>query len=173
MGLVEQKLKSTAETIGLRNQVYQGGESMQGNTVKMFNNVNNEFTISECFNDYKYEQDKFNHLWKILTTCFNLLSTQNITDDQNELLAMEMEKFTFFFPIYFPNQNLTRKMHCFSFVLPIYIRKYKMGYKMLQLEQKTESLHHTLNELVRGKRLMTAIKLYEKKKKIDMTLFNK
>ena len=72
-------------------------------------------------------------------------------------------------------------MHVFSFVLPIFIRKYKMGYKMLQLEQKTESLHHTLNDLERGlvnladrgRRLITAVKLYQNKKKVDMSLFRK
>ena len=56
-----------------------------------------------------------------------------------------------------------------------------MGYKMLQLEQKTESLHHTLNDLERGlvnipnrgQRLMCAVKLYQNRKKVDMSLFDK
>ena len=107
---------------------------------------------------------------------FQFAIQKNISDEENEELTKELEKFTFYFPIFFPEQNLTRKMHVFSFVLPIF-----MGYKMLQLEQKTESLHHTLNDLERGlvnladrgRRLITAVKLYQNKKKVDMSLFRK
>ena len=64
-------------------------------------------------------------------------------------------------------------MHTFDFVIPKYIRQYKLGYKMLQLDQKTESLHHIINELERGlinipvsgKRILTAIRLYQNKQK--------
>ena len=52
---------------------------------------------------------------------------------------------------------------------------------MLKLEQKTESLHHTLNDLERGlinipnrgNRILTAIKLYCNFKKVDMSMFGK
>ena len=176
------KLEATCEKIGLRNQVYHGGESMVGNTVvKMFNDINSDCTLLECFDGYDYEKQKFLSLWKILTNCFNLLTTKNISDEKNEELANELEKFTFFFPLYFPIQNLTRKMHVFSLVLSKFIRKYKMGYKMLQLEQKTESLHHTLNDLEkglvsiqnRGERILAAIRLFNNQKQVDMSVFKK
>ena len=109
------------------------------------------------------------------------LTTKNISDDKNEELANEQEKFTLLFPIYFPTQNLTRNMNVFSLVLPTFIRKYKMRYKTLQLEQKTESLHHTINELEnrlvsiqnRGERILAAIRLFNNQKQVDMSVFKK
>ena len=70
-------------------------------------------------------------------------------------------------------------MHVFSLVLPKYIRKYKIPYKILKLEQETEHLHHILNVFEErnaniknlGKRYLTMLKLYSNGQSTNNSMF--
>ena len=129
---------------------------------------------AECQGAIKLN-NKFKTIWLIQSKCFQLVSKQFISELENEELALEMEKFTFMFPLLFPQENITRKMHVFSMILPGFVRKFKMAYLMLKLEQYTESMHNKLNQAeIRnrniknsGKRLLNCIQQLENNKKMQ------
>jgi hypothetical protein len=181
MGKYENKLEQASEKLGLKSEVYHGGDAMVGNTVaKIFKDVGRDDSVLlEVFEDQPDLQNKFQSIWTILSTCFTYVSKPNLTDEENESLAQEMEKFTFLFPIHFPEENITRKMHVFSMVLPWYVRKYKMAHLMLKLEQLTESMHNKLNTAENlnrnirnaGHRLLNCIRDIENRKHCDLNLF--
>ena len=52
-------------------------------------------------------------------------------------------------PLLFPERSITRKGHVLSFHIPEYIRKYRSFHLYYKLEQQGESLHATMNRLMR------------------------
>ena len=60
------------------------------------------------------------------------------------------ESFLEFYPVDFPDFDITRKMFVLSMILPIFIRKEgKIISKVLSAEQQGEELHKEMNELER------------------------
>ena len=79
---------------------------------------------------------------------------KSTSEDEKLDAANECEKFTKLFPLYFPEINITRKMHTLSFVMPKLIREDRSDnfcFKLLQIEQAGEKLHHTWNILIQSR----------------------
>ena len=133
------------------------------------------------FLEGKEEQYK-KHLkiWNIIVDIDSFFSTPSPTKEQAEKGAQLCESFGEFYPVFFPENNLTRKMHSLSYVFPRFIREQNICYKMLKLEQEGERLHHVLNEIerryenIKNKPLRYFYMLleYENFKKCDMSIFN-
>ena len=131
------------------------------------------------FLEGKEEQHK-KHLkiWNIIVDIDSFFSTPSPTQEQAENGAQPGE-FGEFYPVYFPEKNLTRKMHSLSYVFPRFIREQNICYKMLKLEQEGERLHHVLNEIERRYenikkqplRYFYMLLEYENLEKCDMSIF--
>ena len=92
-------------------------------------------------------------IWLILSEIHQYFGKKSTADIEKEA-ALTCEKFTKVFLILFPKVNITRKMHIISFVLPRVIRQDRtlnMCYKLLQVEQAGERLHHIWNILIQSR----------------------
>ena len=90
----------------------------------------------------------------ILSKLGNYFSRKVTTIEEKENAATLCESFTNIFPIIFPDTNITRKMPIISFVLPRLIREdttSNICFKLLQVEQAGERLHHMWNILIQSR----------------------
>ena len=81
----------------------------------------------------------------------NLYQHRINAHDQKQLCCKNCEKL---FPIYFPNQSITRKIHTLGFTIPDLIRSDKsenICFKYLKLEQAGERVHNIWNTLKRSR----------------------
>ena len=106
-------------------------------------------------------------------------------EEEKEVAATAAEKFTRLFPVYFPEQNITRKIHTLGFTVPDIIRSDKtenICYKYLKLEQAGERVHNIWNTLKRSRffavkdsklKLFYTFMEYENFLYVDKKIFNK
>ena len=109
---------------------------------------NNDYTLTECFEDNPELRTKINKLWENVTTVDTFFAKRDPTDEECEVAAQVCEEWCQLYPVYFPRRNLTRKMVEWSIVMPRFIRE-KKGFMntVLRLEQEGEHLHQVLNSL--------------------------
>ena len=56
----------------------------------------------------------------------DLISTRRfLTDDEIDFVDILCNQFGVFFPMYFPERNITRKIHKLLFTVPRFLRKFK------------------------------------------------
>ena len=113
------------------------------------------------------------------------ISKESDSEEEKEVAAKAAENFTRLFPIYFPDQSITRKIHTLGFTLPDMIRNDKsenICYKYLKLEQAGERVHNIWNTLKRSRffaikdsklKLYYTFLEYENNLYVDKNMFNK
>ena len=89
------------------------------------------------------------HMWKCGVFCQRLEGALQKNHTTEEIMenATTRESLTKKFSVLFPREIMTRKMQVIGIVAPKQIRKFKMVYKMLKIEQMGESLHNRWNSL--------------------------
>ena len=109
---------------------------------------NNDYTLTECFEDNPELRNKVNRLWENVTTVDKFFTKRNPSDEECETAAQACEQWCKIYPVFFPNRNLTRKMVEWSIVMPRFIReKNGLMNAMFRLEQEGEHAHQILNSL--------------------------
>ena len=98
---------------------------------------NNDYTLTECFEDNPELRTKINKLWENVTTVDTFFAKRDPTDGECEEAAQVCKEWCQVYTVYIPNRNLTRKIVEWSIVMPRFIRE-KKGFMniVLRLEQE-------------------------------------
>ena len=110
----------------------------------------------------------------------NVISKKNASKEDLEIGAKKCEKFGELYPVYFPDQTITRKQHVYCVVFPKYIREGKV-YRYLKIEHAGENIHAKYNRLEkkhnnqkdRGRRFFLIIRDLVNENRCDRRNFKK
>ena len=109
-----------------------------------------KFTIIQVFKDNFVIYQKLKCMWYLLSTVHKYFSTPLASKDDKLEVVNSLEKIGKLFPVFFPDQNITRKIHIISSTIPKMILNDNTGnicYLYLKIEQASERLHSQLNNI--------------------------
>ena len=129
MGKHEKKMEENLHDLKVKGEIYFGIDNYVG------------ISLHKIFKDFDAGQsgtllkgleiidedvfEKFSHLWSLLTKVHMFISKETTDEEEKQVAATAAEKFTRLFPVYFPEQNITRKIHTLGFTVPDIIRSDK------------------------------------------------
>ncbi len=124
---------------------------------KVLENAHKAETVNDCIavaciaKEMPEKAKNYLILYKILANVWMTLRINNNKIDDEDLteLVYHCEAWSKKLPVLFPERNVTRKGHTLSFHVPQYLIKYKTFYRYYKLEQAGESIHATMNRLMR------------------------
>ena len=110
-----------------------------------------ECVIVRCFIDVDpVLAEKFMCLFKILANCWIRLRVPLVNDDEIQETIDYCQQWGKKLPILFENRNITRKGHVLSIHVPEYLSTpYAMFNMYYKLEQKSESVHASVNKIMK------------------------
>ena len=155
MGEAEKSLEDNLKKLKVKGEVYFGVDNFVGNSMhKIYKNFYNQESI--LIDNFKEENQelfsKLLHLWTLLSNLHFFFAKPVTTSEEKETATKEAKEFTKLFPIYFPEQSITRKIHILGFVIPKFIREDtsdNICHKFLKIEQAGERVHNVWNTLTR------------------------
>ena len=187
MGIHERQMENNLSELKVKHEVYFGIANYVGNSMhkmyKDFSEGKNTLLDGLDIIDENIFR-KFSHLWSILTKLHFFFSKPHTSEEEKRDAANSAKDFTKYFPVYFPEQNITRKMHVIGFVIPELIEKDtsdNICHKFLKLEQAGERVHNIWNSLIRtrffaikdsNKKLLSTFLEYENLLYVDKKNFS-
>lgn len=156
-GKHEKEYYASLKNLNTTEASYHGGALNGKDCEKVLENAHKAETVNDCIavasivKEMPERAKNYLTLFKILANVWMTLRINNnsIDDEDLEELVNHCEAWSKKLPVLFPDRNITRKGHTLSFHVPQYLKKYRTFYRYYKLEQAGESIHATMNKLMR------------------------
>ena len=152
MGPKERALENSLEKLGMKTEVYFGGDAMVGNiSKKAYKSFNNgEEILLDCLNEDEHLRQPYLEAFKLISKIHKMLFNEFPTKQETENCAKPCEDFLENSPGWFPDQDITRKCYDLGMILPFFIRREGAKiFKFLSAEEQGKSLHKLFNDFER------------------------